>query len=140
MIYMKKVFIVVCACLLAACHNQQKEVSIPQEYIDNQTIEAPALEDWEFGAYGQIGYYSFEVDSTIKDFVYFDCDSIKQVVISYYSEPTQLKAIHLAIDDIIIAKGWRYPLESWHDFEEDLSANLGDGIAFRLGEIEIEID
>lgn len=138
---MKKVFIVVCACLLAACHNQKKEVSIlSEEYIDNQTIEAPALEDWEFGAYGQIGYYSFEVDSTIKDFVYFDCDSIKQVVISYYSEPTQLKAIHLAIDEIIIAKGWRYPLESWHDFEEDLRAMLGDSMDYRLGEIEIDVN
>ena len=51
---MKKVFIVVCACLLTACHNQKKEVSISEEFIDKQPIEGIALEDWEFGAYSLI--------------------------------------------------------------------------------------
>ncbi len=127
--------------LLAACNHQKNSALREGDYtVDNQTIEAPALEDWEFGAYGQVGYYSFEVDSTIKDFVYFDCDSVKQVVISYYANPNQLRAIHLAIDDIIIEKGWRYPLEQWHDFEEDLQAMLGEDISYRLGEVEIDID
>ncbi|MBR4106054.1 MAG: hypothetical protein IKK52_01995 [Alphaproteobacteria bacterium] len=138
---MKREFLAALLFLLAACNPKNSTLPEGELYtVDNQTIEAPALEDWEFGAYGQIGYYSLEVDSTIKDFVYFDCDSIKQVVISYYSEPTNLRAIHLAIDELIIAKGWRYPLEDWHDFEEQLQAMLGDNISYRLGEVEIDID
>ena len=137
---MKKVFIVVCACLLAACHNQKKEVSIlSEEYIDNQTIEAPALEDWEFGADRQIGYYSLEFDSTIKDFIYFYCDTVKQVVLPYYANPDKLGIIHCAIDDIIIEKGWKYPLEQWPDFEFELQDRLGS-IGYQLGEIEIDLD
>ena len=138
---MKKLILAALLFLLAACNHQKNSALREGDYtVDNQTIEAPALEDWEFGAYGQVGYYSFEVDSTIKDFVYFDCDSVKQVVISYYANPNQLRAIHLAIDDIIIEKGWRYPLEQWHDFEEDLQAMLGEDISYRLGEVEIDID
>lgn len=129
----------VCACLLAACHNQQKDVSIPQEYIDNQSIEAPALEDWEFGAYDMVNYYSLEFDSTIKDFIYFYCDTVKQVVLPYYTEYANLDIIHCAIDDIIIEKGWRYPLENWHDFEFELQDRLGS-ISYQLGEIEIDLD
>lgn len=139
---MKREFLAALFLLLAAC-NHQKNSTLPEGElyaVDNQTIEAPALEDWEFGAYGQVGYYSFEVDSTIKDFVYFDCDSVRQVVISYYAKPSQLRAIHMAIDDIIIEKGWRYPLESRQEFEEQLQAMLGDDISYQLGEVEIDID
>lgn len=141
---MKREFLAALFLLLAACNHQKNSTLEGELYaVDNQTIEAPALEDWEFGAYGaygQVGYYSLEADSTIKDFVYFDCDSIKQVVISYYAKPSQLRAIYLAIDDIIIEKGWRYPLEQWHDFEEQLQAMLGDDISYRLGDVEIDVN
>lgn len=135
---MKNVIFAALLLLLAACNPKNSTLPEGELYaVDNQTIEAPAL---EVEAYGQIGYYSLEVDSTIKDFVYFDCDSVRQVVIPYYSEPTQLKAIHLAIDDIIIEKGWRYPLESRQEFEEQLQAMLGDDISYQLGEVEIDVN
>ena len=137
---MKREFLAALLLLLAACNPKNSTSPNSVYMVDNQTIEAPALEDWEFGAYGKVGYYSLETDSTIKDFVYFDCDSVRQVVIPYYSEPNQLRAIHLAIDDIIIEKGWRYPLEHWHDFEEQLQAMLGDDISYRLGEVEIDVN
>lgn len=135
---MKREFLAALLFLLAACNPKNSTSPEGELYtVDNQTIEAPAL---EVGAYGQIGYYSLEVDSTIKDFVYFDCDSVRQVVIPYYSEPTQLRAIHMAIDDIIIEKGWCYPLESRQEFEEQLQAMLGDDISYQLGEVEIDVN
>lgn len=137
---MKKVFIVVCACLLAACHNQQEDVSISsEEFIDKQPIEGIALEDWEFGAYNEVSYYSFDYDSTIEEFIYFPHDTVIQMVLPYYAEPHNLNLMHRTIDDIILEKGWKYPLEHWHDFEEELQDKLGD-MKCQLGEIEIAID
>lgn len=138
---MKKVLLAVMILgVLTAC--KQKDVSISPEdrdscFADSQTIEAVVDEDTEDEKI--LGYYAFEFDSTIRDFVYCEYDSVNQVTISYYSEQKNLIQIRCAIDDIIINKGWRYPLDSWHEFEEDLASMLSDSIEFQLSEVEIEV-
>ena len=137
---MKKVLLAVMILgVITAC--KQKDVSISPEdscFADRRTIEAVVdendVEDEKF-----LGYYAFEFDSTIREFVYCEYDTVRQVTISYYSEQKNLIQIRCAIDDIIINKGWRYPLESWHEFEEDLVSVLSDSIEFQLSEVEIEV-
>ncbi len=134
----KMFFAVIGVALLAACNSK---VSDTEDYLKQQyeqqfaeaTVEAPAVEDKE------MGYYCFDVDSTIKDFVHFSCANVKQVVLPYYADKENLMAIHCAIDDIVIEKGWRYPFEDWLEFRDELQDSLVS-ISYELGEIEVEID